>query len=191
MWKQKWPILSPPPLILSIDDEIGNRKQRRGAVAERSQATLGPVDELPRVPLALLEAQQLHVCRLVRCLVLPCGLTQVLRARRDVEYVVRHLEREPDVHREPLARLDLLGGGPAQDGPRGHRHLQERRGLVNVYPLEVVEGGAGLALALEVHDLPPREALGTDGPAQSGDDLDDALGRYALGVTGHVLEGRA
>ena len=38
-----------------------------------------------------------------------------------------------------------------------------------------VEGRAGLALALEVHDLPPREALGTDGPAQSGDDLDDAL----------------
>ena len=138
--------------------------------------------------LTLLQTQQLDVSRLVHRLVLTSCFSEIFAARGAVQYVIGNLEGETDVERELLARLDLGGSGTAEYRTRRHGNLEQRARFVNMYPLQVVEGRAGLGLAFQVHDLPARQALGADGPTEAGDDVDDFFGGNALGFAGHVLE---
>eukprot|EP00964_Phaeocystis_antarctica_P079337 scaffold49426_cov73-Phaeocystis_antarctica.AAC.4 len=105
-----------PSSVLALNDVVGQAVERRRAVAKLAERLLGLVDQLLRHLSRALEPKQLRVGGLVRFQVLARGLAKVLCARGQVQDVVGHLERKPDLLRVYDALLDLRVGGARQHG---------------------------------------------------------------------------
>mmetsp|Transcript_25528 Transcript_25528/g.43583 ORF Transcript_25528/g.43583 Transcript_25528/m.43583 type:complete len:295 (-) Transcript_25528:97-981(-) len=176
-------------LIFSLHNIIRNRQQRSRSLTKRSQALLRLINQFPCILLTSLQSHQFNICRLVCGLVLTSSLSQIFGRCRTVQNIICYLERQSDIHCKLFAGGHLFGRGSSEDSARGYGHLKQCGRFVNVNPFEIIEGRARLTLAFEIHDLSSSKALGTNGFAKAGDDVNDPIGGHALCVSRDVFEG--
>src|SRR6267378_2392626 len=139
-------------LVLPLEDVVGQRAERDGPLAERSEPLLGPLDQELRLAARGLEAVHRGIGRLLLALVAARRLAELLETPFDVEDVVDDLEREPELTSRLADRPDRPRVTAAEERAHAQGGADERRRLV---PVDVLEGlGADrLALRLDVHHL--------------------------------------